>query len=109
MDTLEKNMNDIYKKFKFLKYITMTMEDKLLHDNSNLCHICNEELVEDSARHHCDLSGKLRGAAHEVCNLKHTVPKFFPFVFHKLSGYDSYLFIKTLGNSKGDISCIPNN
>ena len=26
-----------------------------------------------------------------------------------LSGYDSHLFIKTLGNSKWDISCIPNN
>ena len=34
---------------------------------------------------------------------------FFAVVFHNLSGYDSHLFIKTLGNSKGDISCIPNN
>ena len=37
------------------------------------------------------------------------VPKFFPVVFHNLSRYDSHLFIKTLGNSEGDISCIPNN
>ena len=58
---------------------------------------------------HCHLSGKFRGAAHEVCNLKYKVSKFFPFVFHNLSGYYSYLFIKTLGNSEGDISCIPNN
>ena len=26
-----------------------------------------------------------------------------------MSGYDSHLFINTLGNSEGDISCIPNN
>ena len=26
-----------------------------------------------------------------------------------MSGYDSHHFIKTLGNSEGDISCIPNN
>ena len=52
---------------------------------------------------------KLRGAAHEVCNLKYKVPKLFPVVFHNFSGYDSHLFIKILGNSKGDISCIPNN
>ena len=58
---------------------------------------------------HCHLSAKFRGAAHEVYNLKYKVPKFFPVVFHNLSGYDSHLFIKTLGNSEGDISCIPNN
>ena len=56
-----------------------------------------------------NLSGKFRGAAHEVCNLKYKISKFFPVVFHNLSGYDSHLFIKTLGNSEGDISCIPNN
>ena len=60
-------------------------------------------------RDHCHLSGKFRGAAHEVCNLKYKIPKFFPVAFHNLSGYNSHLFIKTLGNSKGDISCIPNN
>ena len=58
---------------------------------------------------HCHLCGKFTSADHEVCNLKYKVPKFFPFVFHSLSGYGSHLFIKTLGNSEGDISCIPNN
>ena len=53
--------------------------------------------------------GKFRGAAHEACNLKYRVPKFFPVIFHNLSGYDSHLFIKTFGNSEGDISCIANN
>ena len=36
-------------------------------------------------------------------NLKYKIPKFFPVVFHNLSGYDSHLFIKTLENSEGDI------
>ena len=30
-------------------------------------------------------------------------------IFHNLSGYDSHLFIKNLGSSKGNIDCIPNN
>ena len=60
-------------------------------------------------RNHCHLSGKFRGAAHEVCNLKYKVAKFFPVIFHNLSGYDSHLFIKALVNSEGDISCIRNN
>ena len=101
---LEKIIKDIYKKFKFPK--SMTMRDKLVYDNSTLCHICNEELGEDRVRDHCHLSGKFRGAAHEVCNLKYKVPKFIPVVFHNLPGYDSHIFIKILGNSKGDISCI---
>ena len=85
------------------------MHDKLVYDNSTLCHICNEELGNDRVRDHCHLSRKFRGAAHEVWNLKYKVPKCFPVVFHNLSGYDSHLFIKTLGNSKEDIYCIPNN
>ena len=85
----------------------MTMHDNLVYDNSTLCHICNEELCENKVRDHWHLSGKFRGAAHDVSNLKYKVPKFFPVVFHNLSGYNSHLFIKPLGNSEGDISCIP--
>ena len=69
----------------------------------------NEELGKDRVRDRCYLSGKFRGAAHEVFNLKYKIPKFFLVVFHNLPGYDSHLFITKLGNSKGDISCIPNS
>ena len=74
------------------------MHDKLVYDISTLCHICNEDLSKDRLRDHCYLSGRFRGAAHEICNLKYKDPKFFPVVFHNL-----------LGNSDGDILCIPNN
>ena len=85
------------------------MHDKLVDDNSTHCHICNKELGKDRVRDHCHLTGKFRSAAHEDCNLKYRVPKFFPVVFHNLSGYDNHLFIKTLGNSVGDIYCILDN
>ena len=75
--TLEKNIKDIYKKFKFPKSMIMTKHDKLIYDNSTLCHICNEELGKDRVRDNCHLSGKFRDAAHEVCNLKYKVPKYF--------------------------------
>ena len=87
----------------------MTIYDKTAYDNSTRCHICNEELGKDRVRDRCHLSGKFRGAEHEVWIIKYKNPKFFPVVFHNLSGYDSHLFIKVLGNSEGDISCIPNN
>ena len=87
----------------------MTIIDKMAYDTSTPCHICYEELGKDRVRDHCHLSGKSRDAAHEVCNLKCKDPTFFPVVFHNLSGYDSQIFIKTLGHCEGDISCIPNN
>ena len=87
----------------------MSMHDKLVYDNSTLCHICNNEFGKDKVRDHCHLFGKFRDAAHDGCNLKYKVSKFVPVVFNNLSGYDSHLFIKALGNSEGDISYIPDN
>ena len=34
-------------------------------------------------------------------------PKFVPVLFHNLEGYDSHLFIKSLGLTEGKIDCIP--
>ena len=45
MDTLEKNIKDIYKKFKFQKNMIMTRHDKFVYENSTNCHISNEEQV----------------------------------------------------------------
>ena len=94
IDTLEENIKENYKKCKFSKSMIMTMQDKLIYDNSTLCHICNEEIGKDSVRDHCHLSGKFRGTAHEVWNQKYKVPTFFPVVFHNLSGYDCHYILE---------------
>ena len=60
-------------------------------------------------RDHCHFTCRYRGAAHKICNLKFRKPNFMPVVFHNLSGYDSHLFIKSLGFTDGNIDCIPNN
>ena len=36
---------------------------------------------------HCHYTGEYRGAAHSVCNLKYSVPKKIPIVFHDVSNY----------------------
>ena len=59
MDTLEKNIKDIYKKFNFPKDMIMTKHDELVYDNYTNCHICNEELGEDKVRDHCHQSVSL--------------------------------------------------
>ena len=32
---------------------------------------------------HCHYTGKYRGAAHNICNLRYQIPKEIPIVFHK--------------------------
>ena len=73
------------------------------------CAICAGPLSGETVKDHDHLTGKFRGAAHNYCNLQYQMPKFVPVIFHNLSGYDSHLFIKQLGKSHGNISCIPNN
>ena len=46
IDTLEKNIKEIYRKFKFPKSVIMTMQDKMAYINSTLCHICKKNLTE---------------------------------------------------------------
>ncbi len=58
-------------------------------------------------RDHCHITGKYRGAACDKCNLRMRVPNFIPVLFHNLEGYDSHLFVKSLGFTDGDIRCIP--
>ena len=60
------------------------MHEKMAYDNSTLCHICNEELGKDRVRDHCHLSGKFRGAAHEVCKPKIQDSKVFPSCISQL-------------------------
>ena len=48
-------------------------------------------------RDHCHYTGKFRGAAHNICNLRYKVPKEIPIVFHNGSVYDYHFVIKKLG------------
>lgn len=108
-DTLETHIKKIYKQFKFPKRMIFTDADKKDFASASVCHICEKEFAGEDVkvRDHCHLSSKYRGAAHESCNLNYKIPKFFPVVFHNLSGYDSHLFIKKLAGGK--INCITNN
>jgi len=84
-------------------------------ENSNFekaveCWICKNpfEDGEKKVRDHCHYSGKFRAALNQR-NLLFRKPKHIPVIFHNLAGYDSHLFIKSLGKTQGNIDCIPNN
>ena len=42
---------------------------------------------------HCHYTGKYRGAAHNICNLRYKIPKEIPIVFRNGST-NNYHFIK---------------
>ena len=48
-------------------------------------------------RDHCHYTGKFRGAAHNICNLRYKGPKEIPIVFHNDSIYGYHFVIKKLG------------
>ena len=102
--------------------MVMTEDDKINHRKSTNCHICDEPFkvidgkLEKRIRDHCHITGRYRGAAHEVCNLnfKFSTVGFnksikIPVVIHNLRGYDSHLIIKHFHDQSHRISCIPNN
>ena len=109
IDSIEYEIRSIYKEFKFTKKIKMTRKDEIAFQNAEICHICDQKLDNDKVRDHCHLTGKYRGAAHDYRNKNYQIPKFFPVIFHNLTGYDSHISIKNLGVSEGLINCIPIN
>ena len=91
------------------KKMIFTEEDKKRFNKSKICWICDEPLKDNKVRDHCHYTGRYRGPACNLCNLKYRKPKFIPVFFHNLSGYDSHLFIKKLGSPNENMDCIPNN
>lgn len=107
--TLEANLKEIYRQFKFPKRIIFKAAERKRFQAATECHICEKELGEDKVRDHCHLTGLFRRASHNMCNLQYRISKFFTLVFHNLTGYDAHLFIKKLGGTENKINVIPCN
>ena len=80
----------IFKKYKWTKQITkqyfnkrliMANEDEEIYNNSNICHICKEELNTDKVRDHCHITGKFRGVSHNKCDLNLRLQKNYQLLF----------------------------
>ena len=60
----------------------LTNEDKKIHREQKICYICKKlfSTDEDNEKYHkvtdqCQHTGKYRGAAHNICNLRYKTPK----------------------------------
>ena len=121
VDSLSEDLRPVYEILKTETPMTMTEDDCDRYEKENSCYACGvefgticgtdketgEPILVEKCRDHCHITGKYRGAACDKCNLRMRVPMFVPVIFHNLEGYDSHLFVKSLGLTEGDIKCIP--
>ena len=97
--------------------IPLTKEEEKTHNKQKVCHICRKEFNTEhcdkkyhKVKDHCHYTGKYRGAAHDICNLRYKTPKEIPVVFHNGSTYDYHFIIKNLAEEfEGEFECLGKN
>ena len=88
--------------FKKKKMKLLTKEQQESYKNAIICDICKEKFenkyLKDNknceVRDHCHYTGEYRGATHSTCDLKYSVPKKVPIVFHNRSNHDYHFTVK---------------
>ena len=61
-------------------------------------------------RDHCHYTGKYRGAAHNICNLRYKPPREIPVVFPNDSTYNYHFIINELATEfEGKFECLGGN
>ena len=97
------------------KMISLTKEEKIHYNEQEICYICKKEFDTIDKKHykvrdHCHYTGKHRGAAHNICNLRYKIFKEIPVVFHSGSIYDYHFIIKEfVKESDGNFECFGEN
>ena len=80
----------------------LTSDDVALYQSQKQCYVCGQAFYYDkkqenrfqlykNVRDHCHFTGKFRGAAHSICNLRYKVPQEVPVKIHNGSNYDYHL------------------
>ena len=97
------------------KMIPLSKEEKINYNKQEICYICKKEFDTSNKKHykvrdHCHYTGKYRGAAHNICNLRYKIPKEIPVVFHNGSTSDYHFIIKELVKEfNGNFECLGEN
>ena len=97
--------------------IPLTKKEEKKHNKQEVCYIYKKGFSTDDnnkkylkVRDHCHYTGKYRGAAHDICNLKYKIPKEIPVVFHNGSTYDYHFIINELTEElEGEFECLGEN
>ena len=98
-----------------------TAADVSLYQSQKVCYICKTAFCFDKkqekrfelykkVKDHCHFTGKFRGAAHCICNLRYKVPQEIPVKIHNGSKYDYHFIIRELAEEfKGQFECLGEN
>ena len=97
--------------------ILLTKKEEKSHNKQKVCYICKKEFNTDDSdkkhhkvKDHCHYTGKYRGPAHNICNLRYKIPKEIPIVFQNGSTYDYHFIIKDLVKEfDGNFECLGEN
>ena len=97
--------------------IPLTKKEEKKHNKQEVCYICRKEFNTDDndkkyhkVKDHCHYTGKYRGAAHDICNLRYKISKEISVVFHNGSTYDYHFIIKNLAEEfEGEFECLGEN
>ena len=95
----------------------LTKKEEKNHNKQKVCHIYRKEFNtgdNDKKYHkvkdHCHYTGKYRGAAHDICNLRYKTSKEIPVVFDNDFKYDYHFIIKNLAEEfEGEFECLDEN
>ena len=94
--------------------IKLTYEENKYYEIQTVCYICKKEFSDDDddddknyqkVRDNCHYTGKYRGAAHNICNLRYKTTKEISVVFHNSSTYD-YHFDYHYDYLRGQLKCL---
>ena len=107
--------------FKEKEMIPLINNEDRSCEKQKKCHICqkgfwydkndeNKFKLYQKVRDHCQYTGKFRGAAHSICNLRYKTQQEIPVKIHNGSKYDYRFIIKELADEfKGQIECLGQN
>ena len=101
--------------------IPLTYDENEFYKKQEVCYVCKKEFNTDKdhqnayklyhkVRDHCQYTGKYRGAAHNICNLRYKRAKEIPVIFHNGSTYDYHFIINELAKeSEVTYECLGEN
>ena len=97
--------------------ISLTKKEEKKHNKKKFYHICRKGFSTDDSdkkyhkvKDHCHYTGKYRGNAHDIWNLRYKIPKEIPVVFHNGSIYYYHFIVKDLAEElEGELECLGKN